>query len=83
MAQTPILSSSDHLSAKNGVSFSATLLAIGATSFLAGALPPGLSLNPATGVISGTPTMAGAYTVPLSIVGANGVTDTQLAITVS
>ena len=83
MAQTPILTSNDHLVAKNGVSFSSTLTAIGATSFLAGALPPGLSINAATGVISGTPGAPGSYTVPISIVGANGTTDTQIVITVN
>ncbi|MEP7342574.1 MAG: Ig domain-containing protein [Acidobacteriota bacterium] len=35
----------------------------------AGALPIGLSLNPATGVVSGTPTVAGAYSFTITATG--------------
>jgi len=48
-----------------GVPYSTTLLATGAPPYTwtvtGGAPPPGLTLNPATGVISGTPTTAGMY----------------------
>lgn len=78
----PILTSSDHLSAKVGTSFSYQIAAIGATGYTAGALPPGLSINAATGVISGTPGVVGGYTVPISITSATGSTDTQIVISV-
>ena len=45
-----------------GTAYSATLTSSGATSFTAINLPPGLSLNSATGQISGTPTTAGTFT---------------------
>jgi hypothetical protein len=50
-----------------GVAYAQTLTAVPATiaptwTISAGALPPGLGLNTATGLISGTPTTAGAYT---------------------
>lgn len=50
-----------------GTPYSAMLLAAPITppanwAVTAGTLPPGLALNPPTGTISGTPTMAGTYT---------------------
>ncbi len=43
-----------------------------ATSFIARGLPPGLSLDPAAAVISGTPTASGTYKVFLNGVNENG-----------
>ena len=39
-------------------------------------LPPGLTLDPSTGVISGTPTQAGLYTFGLTVQDANSVATT-------
>lgn len=36
-------------------------------SVLSGSLPPGMSLNPATGSLSGTPTAAGAYVFEIAV----------------
>jgi uncharacterized delta-60 repeat protein len=41
------------------------------TSVTAPSLPPGLTLNPALGIISGTPTVAGTYAINLTIVNGN------------
>lgn len=43
----------------------------------AGTLPTGLSLDPATGVISGTPAAAGAYDYTVKATDANNVFDTK------
>ena len=42
------------------------------TSYAAGGLPPGLSFNSASGLISGTPTAPGTYLVSLTASNANG-----------
>lgn len=61
--------------AKIGTAYSATLAATGGIgpytwAVTTGALPPGITLSPA-GVLSGTPTAAGTYTMTFT------VTDTQ------
>ena len=63
--------------ATTGVPYSQTLTASGGTppytfSVLSGALPPGLALNPATGLVSGTPTSGGTFHLTLAATDANG-----------
>ncbi len=71
------------------VSYSATMTATGGTtpyswSLAGGALPAGLSLNPATGVISGTPTSSGTFPVTVQVTDAAAATASKaLSITVS
>ena len=55
-----------------GETFQYQIPASGATSYLAFQLPPGLNLNTATGLISGTPTTAGTYQVFIYAANANG-----------
>ncbi len=42
------------------------------SSYQATGLPPGLSINPATGLISGTPTVLGSYSVTVTATDAHG-----------
>lgn len=65
-----------------GVAYSTTLAVTGGTapltwSVTAGSLPPGLTLNPSTGVLSGTPTTASTYNFTASVKDANNQTATK------
>ena len=65
-----------------GVAYSNGLAVTGGTgpytwSVSSGSLPPGLSLNPTTGVISGTPTSVGLYTFTVQVTDSFGLTATQ------
>jgi Putative Ig domain len=53
------------------------------TTWGAAPLPAGLSVNTNTGVISGTPTTAGTYSITLSATNGNGTGTGPLALTVS
>ncbi len=66
-----------------GGAVSVALNAAGATSFAATGLPPGVSLNTATGAISGAPAAQGTYNVTVSASNANGTVSTQLLWRVS
>jgi hypothetical protein len=61
------------LAATGGTALPYTWRVVGSDIF-----PPGLTLNPATGVISGTPTQYGIYTFGVTVQDANSVTTNQL-----
>ena len=68
-----------------GLAYSDTLAATGGTQPLtwqATGLPPGLTLAPSTGVISGKATTAGAFTVNVTVISADGST-AQAAVPLS
>ncbi|MGD0017320.1 MAG: putative Ig domain-containing protein, partial [Verrucomicrobiia bacterium] len=72
-----------------GLAYSQSPVAIGGLSpytwsVIAGALPGGLTIDPATGIISGTPTTAGTFNFTLQVQDSNAATATQaLSITVA
>jgi YVTN family beta-propeller protein len=80
---TPVLTAPSTQSSTHGA---ATTLQLTATdpngdvlSYSASGLPPGLSINPATGLISGTPTTTGTYTVLAAV--SDGLNSASATIT--
>lgn len=51
----------------NGTGFQVEAVNVPSPTYSAGGLPPGLQLNPATGLISGIPTTAGNFQVSISV----------------
>jgi chitinase len=71
--------------AVSGMPYSLPLQSSGnptAWSVVRGGLPPGLSLNPSTGLISGTPAASGVYTVVIQVENFFGVDGRQFTLAV-
>lgn len=66
-----------------GTHYSFTVTASGSPTFGATGLPPGLSINPATGVITGTPTAPGSYNVTVTASNAGGAATANYGITIA
>ncbi len=72
---TPSIATTALPNGEKSVAYSATLATSGGTApftWTATGLPNGLSLNSGTGVISGTPTTTGSYTINLGVTDASG-----------
>ncbi len=83
-ASPPAISSALTASGTGGSPFSYTITATNnPTSRNATGLPAGLSVNTATGVISGTPTAAGTSSIALSATNATGTGSATLALTIN
>ncbi len=85
----PVITSTSLPNGVVGAPYSATLTGSGGAapytwSIVSGQLPPGLTLDPNSGVISGSPKLAGAFTVRVDLTDANSTkAEANLAITIS
>ncbi len=83
-AAAPRITSAASVTGTVGSSFGYYLSAANATSYAASNLPPGITLSSTTNnYLSGTPTAAGTYTVPISASNATGTGTATLTITVA
>ena len=84
VAGIPAITSSTTASGTVGSAFSYQITASnGPTNYNATGLPAGLSVNTSSGVISGTPTTAGASSVTISASNANGTGSATLTLTIN
>ena len=84
--QTPLITSPLVVSGNATVGFSYPIGAnFGATSYTASGLPPGLTLNGTTGVISGTPSTSavGTYVVTIHAINSAGTGTATLNLTIN
>lgn len=79
IGKDPVITSDDPPDGTQGSAYNFTVVAGGpgpiTFSVVSGALPPGLTLDPVTGVISGTPTATGSFTFTVRASNAYGVDD--------
>jgi hypothetical protein len=80
---TPVITSGKSATATVGTAFQYSITATNSpTSYAASGLPPGLSLNLKTGVISGTPTTGGTFLATIMAANSEGTASATLSITV-
>jgi len=80
---TPVITGTLAIQATVGVTLNYRIAATGTpTDYDALSLPAGLSVNNSTGVISGTPTVSGTFSVDLAASNANGTGAAALTLTI-
>src|SRR5437763_3868231 len=82
-AAKPVITSPLTATGQVGVAFSYQITATNSpTSFNATGLPAGLTVNTTSGLISGTPTTAGTYSVTISATNGGGTGNATLTLTI-
>jgi hypothetical protein len=80
----PLITSATTAAARAGTGFTYLIVATNSpSSYSATNLPPGLTLNTATGAITGTPTTSGTFPVVLTATNVTGTAATTLTISVA
>lgn len=83
-ADRPVISSSTAASGTVGQAFTYQIVATDSpTGYGATPLPPGVTVNPSTGLISGTPTAAGTTATTVTATNASGSRSITLTITIA
>ncbi|MEO8616839.1 MAG: LamG-like jellyroll fold domain-containing protein [Luteolibacter sp.] len=83
LAIPPVITSATTATGTNGSAFSYTITASNSpSSYSASGLPTGLSVNPSNGLISGTPSVTGAFNAIINATNAGGTGNASLTITV-
>ncbi len=83
--QPPVITSAGQASGQVGIAFTYRITATNSPTFysVTGALPSGLSITSSSGLISGTPTVAGSASVTLNATNGQGTGSLGLTITVA
>lgn len=80
----PVITSTGQVNAQQGQAFTYQLTATGApTNYAATSLPAGLSVDPVSGLISGTPTTSGLFSVNLAATNTGGSGTASLSINIA